>query len=97
MIMAIEAAKQGIKVGEDIVSGLMFVEDLAGIFGTPEGLKKRIEKALEHTTTKWRVMANILSPYNRGSGRGVLLHKKGRLAALAVRLSSLSNGAKRYN
>ena len=56
---AVEAAKQGVKVGEDMVSGIMFADDFVGIAETPEGLqKKQIEKALEYTRT-WGVTANV--------------------------------------
>ena len=48
LIIAVRAAKQGVKVGEDMVSGLMFADDFVGISDTP-GLKKQIEKALEYT------------------------------------------------
>ena len=46
MTVAVEAAKQGVTVGEDTVSGLMFADDFAGISETPEGLQKQIEKTL---------------------------------------------------
>ena len=46
MIAAVEAAKQGVTIGEDTVSGLMFADDFGGISDTPEELQKRIEKAL---------------------------------------------------
>ena len=46
MVVAVEAAKQGVTVGEDTVSGLMFADDFAGISETPEGLQKQIEKTL---------------------------------------------------
>ena len=58
MIRAVEAAKQGVKVGEDMVSGLMFAEDFVGIAETIKGLQKQIGKALEYTR-KWRVTANV--------------------------------------
>ena len=60
MIVAVEAAKQGVTVGEDttVVSGLMFADDFVGIAETPEGSQKQIEKALEHTR-KLRVTANV--------------------------------------
>ena len=48
--LIIEAAKQGVKVGEDMVSGLMFTDDFVGISDTPEGLQNQIEKALECTS-----------------------------------------------
>ena len=40
MIVAVEAAKQGVTMGEDMVSELMFAEDFVGISETPEGLQK---------------------------------------------------------
>ena len=49
MIEAVEAAKQGVTMGEDTVSGLMFADDFVGISETPEGLQKKIEKTLEYT------------------------------------------------
>ena len=58
MIVAVEAAKQGVTVGEDTASGLMFEGDFVGMSKTPVGLHKQIEKALEHTK-KWRVKANV--------------------------------------
>ena len=59
MTVAIEAAKQGVTVGDDTaVSGLMFADDFVGISETPEGLRKQIEKALEYTR-KWRVTASV--------------------------------------
>ena len=58
LILEIEATKQGVKVGEDMVSGLMFVDDFVGISDTPEGLQTQIEKALEYTR-KWRVTATV--------------------------------------
>ena len=45
-----KAAKQGVKVGEDAVSGLMFADDFVGIAETP-----RIAEA----NRKWRVTANV--------------------------------------
>ena len=35
--IAIEAAKQGVTVGEDTVSGLVFAGDFVGVSETPEG------------------------------------------------------------
>ena len=58
MIVAAEAAKQGVMVGGDTVSRLMFADDFVGISETPEGLQKQIEKALEYAR-KWRVTANV--------------------------------------
>ena len=57
MIKAVEAAKQEVKVGEDMVSGLMFADDFVGLAETPDGLQEQIEKAIEYTR-KWRVTAN---------------------------------------
>ena len=58
MIVAVEAAKQGVTTGGDNMSGLMFANYFVGISATPEGLQKQIEKALEYTR-KWRVTANV--------------------------------------
>ena len=58
MTVAVEAAKQGVTVGEDTVSGLMFADDLVGITERPEGLQKQVEKALEYTR-KWTVTTNV--------------------------------------
>ena len=59
MIVAVQAAWQGVTMGGDTaVSGLMFADDFVGISETPEGLQKQIEKALEYTR-KWRVTANV--------------------------------------
>ena len=58
MIVAVEAAKQGVTVGEDTVSGLTFANDFVEISETPKGLQKQVEKALEYTRT-WRVTANV--------------------------------------
>ena len=59
MIVAVEAAKQGVAMGEDTVSGLMCADDFVGIPETPEGLQLfQIEKALEYTR-KWTVAANM--------------------------------------
>ena len=49
MIVAAGAAKQGVRMGEDTVSGLMFADDFVEILGTPEGLQKQMEEALEYT------------------------------------------------
>ena len=56
MIRAVETTKQGVKVGEDMVSGLMFADDFVGLAETPDGLQEQIEKALEYTR-KWRITA----------------------------------------
>ena len=59
MIVAVEAAKQGVMTGgRYTVSGLMFADDFVGISETPEGWQKQIEKAPEYTR-KWRVTANV--------------------------------------
>ena len=50
LVVAAEAAKQGVTVGEDTVPGSMFADDLVGISETPRALRKRTEKALECTT-----------------------------------------------
>ena len=44
MMVAIEAAKQGVTMGEDTVLGLMFADDFVGISETPEGLQKQITR-----------------------------------------------------
>ena len=49
MIAAVEAAKEGVTMGDDTVSGLMFADDFVGISETPEGWQKQIQKALEYT------------------------------------------------
>ena len=56
-IIAVEAAKQSVKVGEDTISGLMFAHGFVGIAETSEGFQKQIEKALEYTR-KLRVTAS---------------------------------------
>ena len=58
MIIAVQAAKQGGMVGEDMVSGLMFADDVVGISETPEGLQKQIEKALEYRR-KWKMIPTV--------------------------------------
>ena len=57
IIIPVEAAKQGVMMGEDTVSGLMFADDTVGMSETPEGLQKQIEKTLGYTR-KWRMTAN---------------------------------------
>ena len=52
MIVPVEAARQGVTVGEDTASGLMFADDFVGTRRIAE-----TEKALENTR-KWRVTAN---------------------------------------
>ena len=49
LTLAIESAQQGVKVGDDMASGLMFADDFVGISGTVEGLQEQIEKALDYT------------------------------------------------
>ena len=47
MIVAVQAAWQGVTMGGDTaVSGLMFADDFVGISETPEGLQKQIDKSL---------------------------------------------------
>ena len=46
MIVAVEAAKQGVTVRKYTVSGLMCVDDFVGISETPEGLQKQVQRAL---------------------------------------------------
>ena len=36
IIVAVEAAKQGVTMGEDTVSGLMFADGFVGVSETPE-------------------------------------------------------------
>ena len=49
LIVAVEAARQGVSEGEELVSGLEFADAFARISDTPERLQKQIEKALEYT------------------------------------------------
>ena len=58
MVVAVEAAKEGVTMREDTVSGLIFADNVVGISGIPGGLQKQIEKAQEYTR-KWRVTANL--------------------------------------
>ena len=58
LIVAVEAARQGVTVGEDMVLELMFTNIFVRISETPEGLGKQIEKGLEYTG-KWRVTADV--------------------------------------
>lgn len=58
MIEAVETTKQGVRVGEDTVLGLIFAGDFVGIPETPEELKKQVDEALE-CTEKWRMTANV--------------------------------------
>ena len=44
MIVAVEALMEGVTVGGDAVSGLMFANDFVGISETPEGLQKQIRE-----------------------------------------------------
>ena len=44
LIVAVEAAKQGVTMGGDTVSGLMFADDFVRISETPEGLQKTDRK-----------------------------------------------------
>ena len=61
MIVAVEAAKQGVTMREDPVSGLMFADDFVGISEISKGLQDQIEKALIKIeyTRKWRVTAKV--------------------------------------
>ena len=58
MIVAVEAAEQGVTAGEDTVSRLMFADDFVGISETPEGLQKQRQKAPDYAR-KLRVTANV--------------------------------------
>ena len=59
LIVAAEAAKQVVTVGEDTVSGLLFTDDFVGISETSQGLQNKTEKALRvEYTRKWWVTAN---------------------------------------
>ena len=58
MIVTVEAATQGVAVGDDAVSGSIFSDCFVGIAEAPEGLQKQIENALEYTR-KRRVSANV--------------------------------------
>ena len=49
LVVAVKAVKQGVTVGEDTVSGLIFADDFVGISKALEDLQKQIEKALEYT------------------------------------------------
>ena len=40
MIVAVKAAKQGVTMGEDTVSGLMLADDFVGISETPQALQE---------------------------------------------------------
>ena len=51
MIVAVEAARQGVTVGEDAVSEVVFSDEFVGISELPEGCQKQIEKALGYTRT----------------------------------------------
>ena len=39
LILAIESAQLGVKVGDDMVPGLMSADDVVGVAGTAEGLQ----------------------------------------------------------
>ena len=41
MIVAVEATKQGVTMGEDTVSGLMLADDMVGMSEAAEGLQYR--------------------------------------------------------
>ena len=62
LVVAVEAAKQGVTVGEDTASGLKFADDLGGDVRTLEGSQKQVEeKALKYTiiSREWRVAAKV--------------------------------------
>ena len=44
MRVAVKAAKEGVTMGEDTGSRLMFADDVVGISETPEGLQKTDRK-----------------------------------------------------
>ena len=48
MLVAVEAAKQEVTVGEDTLSGLPFEDHFVGIPETPEGLRKAKSKGRIH-------------------------------------------------
>ena len=48
MMEVVEAAKQGVTVGEDAVPRSVFGDGFVGISEKPEGLQKYIAKALEY-------------------------------------------------
>ena len=66
IIIAVEEAKQGVAVGEDTVSGLMFADDLVGILEIPKGVQNQIDKAPLEYTRKWRVTANVKKVHSSG-------------------------------
>ena len=45
MVVAVEAAKQGVTMGEDTVSGLVFADGFVGISETCEVLQKQIRES----------------------------------------------------
>ena len=49
VMIDVEAATQGVTMGEDTVLGLLSADDFVGILETPEGSQKQIEKALKYT------------------------------------------------
>ena len=59
MIVAVEAAKQGVMVGEDTVSGLMFADDFVAIIRNTRRIAEtnRESTSLEYTS-QWRVTAD---------------------------------------
>ena len=58
MIVAVEAAKHGVTMRDDTVSGL-FADVFVGISETPEGLQNQMKALLIEYTRKWRVTANV--------------------------------------
>ena len=65
-MIAVEATKQGVTVGEDAVSGLVFAGDSVGISETLEGLQKHRGKAVEYSR-KRRVTARVKKVFSSGS------------------------------
>ena len=59
MVVAADAAKQGVTMEEDTASGLIFADDSVGISETPKGLQKQIKHYLTEYTRKWRVTTNV--------------------------------------
>lgn len=56
-MMAIDAVNQEVKVGEDMVAGLMFANDFVGGFRNSTRIAEA-ERALE-CTRKWSATANV--------------------------------------
>ena len=58
-----EAAKQGVTVGEDTVSGLSFADDCAGTSETSEGSQKQIEKARGAIVNRTKILVVKMVKY----------------------------------